>query len=624
MWGALAAAIVLGSSSAPATQPSRVVFVSSRTSVSQLYSVEPSGRGLAQLTFGPGGWSSPLPSPDGRFVAAFRGDELWLMRGDGRSARLLGTGNAWGGRAWSRDSRRLVFASDGAIWTAAAAAGPPRQITLGHDDSAPTLSPDGRSIAFLRSGTLVVRRHGRERIVLHDAVAPPAWSPDGKWIAIVSGAYHDLDLVRPSGGVPRIVAGDCVPCVLSESSWSPDSRRLVYVKGRGVYVVPRSGHWERLLVRTLADGFAWSPRGRAVVFANASEVRVVTLARKVRTLVSFGPYEAQPGVGWSWAPADLAYRTPEETPWLVRVSPRELEARVPIEQFSADGDSVAYWLCPHSFGAWRPGSEPVSLGPATLTECRLQPPTSGFGNDVYDLALAGDRLAYLTAAAAIRVHMALMLTTLDGVDEGTEILERASDSDQPPALADVVGAGKTLVYGSRESFVTMPQGPETIWRIDGKYPVQMTSAAEDLQPLAVDQGRIVARRPDGTLELLGQGGSLLRTFDVPSLGAELDGDDLVVHVREELCDYSASTGDLRYVWPLPDMPGVEFDDAARGVVVYTLDGVIHLHRLSDGTDVTVPGALAAELTDAGLFYAYRGESPWPGRIRFVPFDELPV
>ena len=57
-------------------------------------------------------------------------------------------------------------------------------------------------------------------------------------------------------------------------------------------------------------------------------------------------------------------------------------------------------------------------------------------------------------------------------------------------------------------------------------------------------------------------------------------------------------------------------------MVYTLDGVVHLLRLRDGADGTVPGATAAELTDAGLFYSYVGEEPWPGRIRFVPFDEL--
>jgi hypothetical protein len=169
----------------------------------------------------------------------------------------------------------------------------------------------------------------------------------------------------------------------------------------------------------------------------------------------------------------------------------------------------------------------------------------------------------------------------------------------------------------------VPPGPETIWRLDGAEPVQITHAPDDLQPLAVDQGRIVARRADGSLELLDLAGGILETLDVPTLGAALDGDDLVVHVRGELRDYSASTGDLRYVRPLPDVPSLKLDDAARGVVVYTLDGVVHLLRLGDGADAALLGATAAELTDAGLFYAYVGEEPWPGRIRFVPFTELP-
>jgi hypothetical protein len=142
---------------------------------------------------------------------------------------------------------------------------------------------------------------------------------------------------------------------------------------------------------------------------------------------------------------------------------------------------------------------------------------------------------------------------------------------------------------------------------------------------------------DGSLELLSLDGSVLETFDVPSLGAALAGDDLVVLVQGELRDYSVSSGELLHAWPLPDVPSagrcrlyacpgirLTLDDTARGIVVYTLDGVVHLLRLSDGADATVPGATAAELTDAGLFYAYLGEDPWPGRIRFIPFDELPL
>jgi len=625
MWPALIAALLVGSgSSTAASPPGRIVFASSRTTVAQLYSEEPSGRGLAQLTFGPGGWSAPLPSLDGRYVAAFRAGALWLMRGDGRDARLVAA-TTWTARSWSRDSRVLAFASAGGIWTIKAAGGPPRQVTHGYDDHSPSLSPDGRSISFLRwegvNVTLVVRRHGWERIVLRRVSGVPSWSPDGRWIAVAAGADQDLELIRPSGRGRRVLVQACG--YYCDPAWSPDGRRLAYADGKGLHVVERSGRGERLLATGEPQGFAWSPRGRAIAFATASAVEVVTLGGDVRTLLRFGPYEAQPGVGWTAAAPGLSYQTPEENPLLVRVSSRELEARVPIAQFSADGDRVAYWLCPHIFGVWRPGEEqPLSLGPATLVACR--PQQNMPGNFVQDLALAGERLAYLTAVAANRVHRTLMLTTLERDDEGVEIAQGAYDYGDPPALDDVVGGGSALVYGTRESLVTAPPGPETIWRVDGDKPVQITFDPDDLQPLAVDQGRIVARRADGALELLDLDGGVLRTLDVSALGAALAGDDLVVHVRGELRDYSASTGDLRYVWPLPDVSSAKLDDAARGVAVYSLDGVVHLLRLRDGVDKTVPDALAAELTDAGLFYSFAGKEPWPGGISFVPFAELPL
>ena len=154
--------------------------------------------------------------------------------------------------------------------------------------------------------------------------------------------------------------------------------------------------------------------------------------------------------------------------------------------------------------------------------------------------------------------------------------------------------------------------------------MEITHAPQDRQPLFVDRGRIVARRPDLSMELLNMDGGLLRAIHVRALGAVLTGDDLVVLVRHQLRDYSASTGDVRHVWPLPDVPGAKLDDAARGVVVYTVGGVAHLLRLRDGAEATVPGARNAELTDAGLFYSFAGKKPWPGRIRFVPFAELPL
>jgi WD40-like Beta Propeller Repeat len=573
------------------------------------------------------------------------------MRADGSDARLVspnanGFPSNNGGVFWSPDSRRLFYGSGdtvkgSGIWTVGVAGGPPRRITRGFDFS-PSVSPDGRSIAFIRyTKGLVVRRNGRGRIVARNVWGRPVWSPNGKWIAF--RGVDTLRVVRPTGGlvqvrsaVPRYCITACLPPGVV---WSLDSRRLAYEVRNGIEIAARSGGAARLLVRGTTQELDWSPRGGAVAFVTTGGVGIASLRGQIGTLVGFGPGEALPGLAWSLARTDLPYRPPKEAP-LVRVSARELEARVPIRQLSADGDRVAYWLCPHSLGIWRIGeTQQVALGPATLAACRVPTVPQAPGSTVYDLALAGDRLAYLTVFGGNTTGWELRLTGLDRRDEGVKVDagSQTTGNLDPPELGDVIGSGPALVYGSRSRFAPDPSRPEAIWRLDGATPVKVASAPSDLKPLALDEGRIVVRRADGSLELLDLVGARLRSFDVAALGAALAGDDLVVLVRGELRDYSASTGNLLSVWPLPDVPSsgrcrdyscpgirLTLDDAARGVVVYTLDGVVHLLRLRDGANVTVPGATAAEITDAGLFYAYPGEEPWPGRIRFMPFDELPL
>ena len=504
-------------------------------------------------------------------------------------------------------------------------------MTDGPDDISPTLSPDGRSIAFLRAGdsgwTLVVRRNGRETVVAQQVWGAPAWSPDGNWIAIRDG-NDELELVRPAGGPPRVLVRGTGSYA---SAWSRDGRRIAYEDFDGLHVVSSSGGPSRLLVKGMAQGMSWSPSGDELAFATASATGIVTLDGRIRTLVRFGLGEAQPGVGWTSA-MRLRYRKLEPIPPLVEVSDRELRARVPIRTLAADGDRVAYSLCPHVLGAWRPGdAAQIPLGEATVAACR-----PGYPQADYDLALAGDRLAYVVREGGIEVRWWLMLTTLARRDEGTAVASGADccagDPRQPP-VGDLLGDGSLLVYGAWSR-----TAPESLWRIDASdLPAEIANGPGGLQPLALDADRIVVRRDDGTLELLTRDGNLLESYPVAALGAALAGDDLVVLVRGELRDYSAATGAFLHAWPLPDVPSgsrcrilfcpslrLTLDDAARGLALYTLDGAVHLLRLRDGYDYTVPGATAAELEDSGLFYAYAGDPPWPGRIRFVPFAELPL
>ena len=54
--------------------------------------------------------------------------------------------------------------------------------------------------------------------------------------------------------------------------WSPDGRKIAFVRDGGVYVVNADGSQERRLTRIGAFlGLAWSPDGRRIAFASRTD-----------------------------------------------------------------------------------------------------------------------------------------------------------------------------------------------------------------------------------------------------------------------------------------------------------------------------------------------------------------
>jgi hypothetical protein len=475
-----------------------------------------------------------------------------------------------------------------------------------------------------------------------------AWSHDGRFLAFHRYDPDGLEVLDLTTGSSRLVESR----EWQSHAWSPKSDLLAFDGSDGLELLDAAHGTTRHLSSDHNYRPLWSADGQSIAYVvglhqwdyRSGDLKIADLSGTVRTVVdASGMAGGQLSLsGWIRPHRALHYRPPEPRSGPT-VSRLELVSPWKIQRLATDGERIAYVSCGHIF-VWTPAAEAVRQAePAASLFPFCKEPNDTAASEpfqIYDLALAGDRLAFGTRIGNMSQAFSLYEEALEPAPMLRVVMQAgglAGCGVENGGLGELAGAGDLMVF-SRWREVDLQPGcavrttRQEIDRLDpGGCPCpSLGSSQGPLVPADVDEGRIVAFGDNQTL-LLDRTGSTILSLPVAVAAAQLAGPDLVLLRRGALLHYDARTGELIHTWALPDVPSagacgsphpwtctapLVLLDTRRCLAAYAVAGQVHVIRLADGHDVSVGAGTTARFFDGGLAYAEGS------RIRVVPFETL--
>ncbi len=182
-------------------------------------------------------------SPDGKKIAVIaHGDIFATSAADGGDAiRITHTPAPESSVRWSPDSNRIIYISTRnghqQVFEYDLTKNAERQLTdSNQDDESPTISPDGKLLAFVRAERelrVLSFDSKKDRTLASGSLEDPvlAWSPDSKFIAFTlvgAKSFRNVNIVGVNGEKDRPASFLANGETASRIAWSPDGKYLLF------------------------------------------------------------------------------------------------------------------------------------------------------------------------------------------------------------------------------------------------------------------------------------------------------------------------------------------------------------------------------------------------------------
>jgi len=484
-----------------------------------------------QVTRDPGLEVDPALSPDGSSLAYASGPtnamQIYVRQVSGGRPIALTSDTTRNYRwpRWSPDGSLIAYQADDGIYGVPALGGAPRRLTRFGQDS---VNP-------IASGTAPITGFD--------------WSPDGTRIAFTSGSSaSSLTIVPLGGGTPVTMA---IPGESSAPAWSPDGRTVAIVAGNvqfvfgagyfgnvgasAIWLIPLDGSSPTALTSDHATSVSpqWSPDGRSLFWISDRDGARDVYQQRVRTdMTPAGePRRVTTGVGAQGLSLSrhgmrMAYSrlniwtgiwslpVPARGPVSIRGATPVSTGNETTEDIDVSPDG--HWLV---FDSDRSGNSELYVMPAGGGEARqiTDHPAGDFSGD---WSPDGRRVAFHSLRNGNR-DIYTVEADGTGLRQWTSTPDEEIDVDWAPdgetVLYEVVGdrhgfATLRLTDGARREFFESPIGDFAHWSPDGRTIVyhsadglrlrDMASGAETLAASNAADGSeafYAAWSPDGTL-----------------------------------------------------------------------------------------------------------------------------